>query len=191
MGIKVKAIERNVSFDKDAKNAKWAYVMQPVLYGQLNQEKAIEQASIISGLPKPVFNACLNAYGEVMTTWATEGHSVPIPGIGTMRFGIRATAVEDVALVSTGLITNRRVIFTPSSEIKEKLAKASISITCYDRNGKIVKQVGSEDKDDVEDNTGKDDNKENPSTPSGSDKTEGGSGSSSSGSGDGEHTEFD
>ena len=33
MGIKVKAMERNVAFDK--KTEKWMFVMQPELYGQL------------------------------------------------------------------------------------------------------------------------------------------------------------
>ena len=31
--MKVKAIERNVAFNKDAKEPKWAYVMQPEYYG--------------------------------------------------------------------------------------------------------------------------------------------------------------
>lgn len=185
MGIKVKAIERNVSFSKDTEKAKWAYIMQPELYGRLNKDKAIEQAAILSGMPRAVIQASVNAYAEVMTTWATEGHSVPIPGLGTMRFGIRANAVEDVALVSTGLVKSRRVIFTPSSEIKEQLAKASISITCYDRNGKIVKQVSSEDKDDIEDGND-DNNKQDPSTPS----TGGGTGDNT-GTSDGGHKELD
>ena len=37
MSIKVKAIERNVSFDKS--NEKWAYVMQADLYSKLSQSK--------------------------------------------------------------------------------------------------------------------------------------------------------
>ena len=42
MGIKVKAIERNVAFEKGKQ--KWAYVMQADLYGQLTQSKVIEEA---------------------------------------------------------------------------------------------------------------------------------------------------
>ena len=45
----------------------------------------------------------------------------------------------------------------PNADIKEELAKTSVNITCYDRNGKIVKQVTSADKND----TGEDDNKDN------------------------------
>lgn len=56
-----------------------------------------------------------------------------------------------VGEVATSLITNRRVIFTPSVDIKRELQETSIQITCYDRNGKVVKNVTSDDKGDVED----------------------------------------
>ncbi len=150
MGIKVKAIERNIAFDK-SKEAHYAYVMQPELYGQLGQEKVIEQAALNAGMPKPAMRAAVNAYGEVVKTWATEGHSIPIPGLGTMRFGVRSKSVDNVADVKATLITSRHVIFTPSTDIKKELAETPVSITCYDRNGKVVKTVTSEDNNDVED----------------------------------------
>ena len=40
--------------------------------------------------------ACWDAAGEVIKAWATEGHSVALPGLGTMRFGIRAKSVAKV-----------------------------------------------------------------------------------------------
>ena len=150
MGIKVKAIERNIAFDK-SKEAHYAYVMQSELYGQLGQEKVIEQAALNAGMPKPAMRAAVNAYGEVVKTWATEGHSIPIPGLGTMRFGVRSKSVDNVADVKATLITSRHVIFTPSTDIKKELAETPVSITCYDRNGKVVKTVTSEDNNDVED----------------------------------------
>ena len=154
MGIKVKAIERNVNFGKDNKE-NWMYVMQPELYGQLAQDKVIAQAALNSGMPKPAMQAAVNAYGEVVKAWATEGHSIPIPGLGTMRFGVRSNAVDDVTKVKASLITSRRVIFTPNSDIKKELAETPVTITCYDRTGKIVKTVNSADKDNVEDDNDK------------------------------------
>ena len=94
---------------------------------------------------------CWDAAGEVIKAWCTEGHSVAVPGLGTMRFGVRAKSVPTVGEVATSLITNRRVIFTPSVDIKRELQETSIQITCYDRNGKVVKNVTSDDKGDVED----------------------------------------
>ena len=163
MSIKVKAVERNVSFDKNVE--KWAYVMQAELYSKLSQSKVIQEAAMRSGISKVSINAAWDAIGEVIKAWATEGHSVAIPGLGSMRFGLRATSVSDVNRVGSGLITSRRVIFTPNVDIKEELARTSVSITCYDRNGNIVKRITSTDEGNVED-------PENP-TPGGGDENEG------------------
>lgn len=150
MSINVKAVERKLAFDK--KNEKWAYVLKPELYSQLSQSKVIQEAALRSGISKGVINAAWNAIGDVVKTWATEGHSVAIPGLGSMRFGLRSVSVDDVSKVSTSLITTRKVLFTPSVEIKEELANTSINITCFDRTGKQVSKVTSKDDGDVEDN---------------------------------------
>lgn len=149
MAIKVKAVERNVAFEKGAE--KWAYVLQADLYNKLSQAKVIQEASLRSGISKGAINAAWDAIGEVIKAWATEGHSVAVPGLGSMRFSIRSTSVANVNKVGADLITARRVIFTPSVEIKDELKKTSINITCYDRNGEIVKRVTSTDDSDVED----------------------------------------
>ncbi len=171
MAIKVKAVERNVSFDKTKE--KWAYVMQADLYNKLSQSKVINEASLRSGISRGSINAAWDAIGEVIKAWATEGHAVAIPGLGSMRFGLRASSVSDVNKVGTTLITSRRVIFVPNTEIKDELAKTSINITCYDRNGDVVKRVTSSDDGTVEDN-------ENEETPNGGGDTPNGGGSNSS-----------
>ena len=174
MSIKVKAVERNVSFDKSKE--KWAYVMQAELYSKLSQSKVINEAALRSGISKGSINAAWDAIGEVVKAWATEGHTVAIPGLGTMRFGLRATSVTDVNKVASSLITTRRVIFTPNTDIKDELARTSINITCYDRNGEVVKRVTSSDEGNVEEEP------EDPNDNGGgsSDNTGGGSGNSGS-----------
>lgn len=186
MGIKVKAVERNIAYaSKSAGKEVFAFVMQPELYGQLAENKVIEQAALNTGLPKAVMETAVKGYGAVVGIWATEGHSIPIPGLGTMRFGVRAKSVSSVDDVKASLITSRRVIFTPNVEVKKMLAETPVSITCYDRNGNIVKSVTSDDKNDVEDPENPD-NKDN--TGAGSDTGKGdtpGSGSTDdSGKGD-------
>ena len=145
MGINVKAVERKIAYLSKEKDV-YMYVMQPMFYNKLTPEKVIQEAAIRGGLTTAVMKVAYSALSEVLKAWATEGHSVAIPGLGTMRFGLRADAVKSVDEVSSKLITLRRVIFTPSVEIKQELANTSISITCYDRNGKIVKTVTSDDK---------------------------------------------
>ena len=165
MAIKVKAIERNVAFEKDKE--KWAYVLQPELYSKLSQSKVITEAALRSGISKGAINAAWDAIGEVIKAWATEGHAVAIPGLGSMRFGLRASSVADVNKVGSDLITTRRVIFVPNVDIKDELKRTSINITCYDRNGEVVKRVTSSDDGTVEDPEGGDDNPGGGETPSG------------------------
>ena len=125
----------------------------------------IKEAALRSGVSKGIMQACWDAAGEVIKAWATEGHSVALPGLGTMRFGIRAKSVAKVDEVKAGLVTSRRIIFTPAVDLKEELAGTAIQITCYDRDGKEVKRVTSTDPGTVEDsdNGGSTD----PTTPSG------------------------
>ncbi|MBO6124898.1 MAG: DNA-binding protein [Bacteroidaceae bacterium] len=152
MALKVKAVERLLKFSNDENDhGKYRYVMKPEMYGSLTQAKVIKEAALRSGVSQGVMKACWDAAGEVIKAWATEGHSVALPGLGTMRFGLRSKAVENVNEVKTGLISSRRIIFTPSTDLKEELANTAIQITCYDRNGKEVKRVTSTDDGVVED----------------------------------------
>ena len=179
MALKVKAVEKNIKFDKNSEGV-WRYVMQPDLYIALSQAKVIKEAALRSGVSQGVMKACWDAADEVIKAWATEGHSVALPGLGTMRFGLRAKSVEDVNKVNTGLIKTRRIIFTPSQDLKDELADTAIQITCYDRNGDIVKRVTSADAGEVEDT----ENEDNGTTDSGSQNSgsQSGSGSENTGS---------
>ena len=139
--LKVKAQEKLQKIGTYA--GTYRYIMMPELYTALTQEKVIKEAALRSGVSKGVMQACWDAAGEVIKAWATEGHSVALPGLGTMRFGLRAKSVEKVDEVKSGLISSRRIIFTPDTELKEELAKTAVQITCYDRDGKEVKRVTS------------------------------------------------
>ena len=146
MSIKVKAIETDLSHfsDKDGKSLGYRYVLKPELYSKLSESKVISEAALRSGVSKGVMSACWDAAGEVIKAWATEGHSVAIPGLGTMRFGLRSESVADVNDVASKMITSRRIVFTPSVDLKQELKQTSINITCYDKDGNIIKRVTSD-----------------------------------------------
>ena len=166
--MKVKAVERKLKFTKDENDpGVYRYVLQPDLYTSLSQAKVIKEAALRSGVSRGVMQACWDAAGEVIKAWATEGHSVALPGLGTMRFGLRSKAVEDVNDVKSSLITARRIIFTPAVDLKEELAATAVQITCYDRNGNEVKRVTSDDDGNIEE-------PENGTTGNGSTGNEGG-----------------
>ena len=179
MSLKVKAVEKLVKFSKNDPGV-WRYVMSPDLYIALSQEKVIKEAALRSGVSRGVMQACWDAAGEVIKAWATEGHSVALPGLGTMRFGLRAKSVEKVEDVKAGLISSRRIIFTPAIDLKDELANTSIQITCYDRDGKEVKRVTSADAGTVEDPESDNNSTGTDSQGSGSDNTQNGGNTQSS-----------
>ena len=186
MALKVKAKEKLQKIGKYANS--YRYVMMPELYSTLTQDKVIKEAALRSGVSQGVMQACWDAAGEVIKAWATEGHSVALPGLGTMRFGLRAKSCETVNEVKTSLIKSRRIIFTPDTDLKDELHNTSIQITCYDRNGEVVKRVTSSDPGTVEepegdttgDNEGENENGSNSGT-SGTSETGGDSNGGSNG----------
>jgi predicted histone-like DNA-binding protein len=149
MAIKVIAQRRELKIGKNPGVKK--FVMRPDLYIPIQEKKVFAEASTHSGISAGVIKAAWDAAGEVIRTWATEGHSIPIPGLGTMRFGVRSKAVENLEDVKTSLITTRRIVFTPNVEVKDELKNTSIQITCLDEDGNVLKRVTSGDSGEVED----------------------------------------
>ena len=127
------------------------FVMRPDLYSPIQEKKVFAEAATHSGISAGVIKAAWDAAGAVIRTWATEGHSIPIPGLGTMRFGVRSKAVENLDDVKSALITSRRIVFTPSVDVKEELKNTAIQITCLDEQGNVLKRVTSGDSGDIED----------------------------------------
>ena len=187
MALKVKAVEKKVKFSKNDPGV-WRYVMSPEMYSNLSPSKVIKEAALRSGVSRGVMQACWDAAGEVIKAWATEGHSVALPGLGSMRFGLRAKSVEKVEDVKTSLIKTRRIIFTPTVDLKDELKNTAIQITCIDRNGNEVKRVTSADAGDIEDPEGENQNGEGTENGGSTDTGNGGStnqgGSDNTGGGD-------
>ena len=161
MSLKVKAKEREMKVGLYA--GTYRYVMVPEIYSALAQEKVIREAALRSGVSQGVMQACWDAAGSVIKAWATEGHSVALPGLGTMRFGLSAKSVADV------------------NDVKSSLIK-----TCYDRNGKEVKRVTSADDGIIEDNNDEDSTGEDDggSTTTGGNSGSGGTTTGGDGGGD-------
>ena len=180
MAIKVIAQRREV---KLGKNPGKKFVMRPDLYSPIQEKKVFTEASTHSGIPAGVIKAAWDAAGEVIRTWATEGHSVPLPGLGTMRFGVRSKAVENLEDVKTGLISTRRIIFTPNVDVKDELKNTSIQITCLDEDGNVLKRVTSGDSGEIEDPENGGSNENQNGSNENQNQNENGGGSNGGGSG--------
>ena len=185
MAIKVIAQRREV---KLGKNPGMKFVMRPDLYIPIAEKKVFSEASTHSGISAGVIKAAWDAAGEVIRTWATEGHSVPLPGLGTMRFGVRAKAVAELEDVKTNLISVRRIIFTPNVEVKDELKNTSIQITCLDEDGNVLKRVTSGDSGEIEDNEGE--NNENTQNGEGGSENQGSQNGNEGGNSQNQGTSF-
>ena len=188
MAIKVIAQLREV---KLGKNPGKKFVMRPDLYVPIAEKKVFQEAATHSGISAGVIKAAWDAAGEVIRTWATEGHSIPLPGLGTMRFGVRSKAVEKLEDVKANLISVRRIIFTPNVDVKDELKNTSIQITCLDEDGNVLKRVTSGDSGDIEDTENENSGSTNSGSGSGSGSNTGGNtsgdnnGGNTGGGGDG------
>ena len=149
--------------------------MRPDLYIPIAEKKVFSEAATHSGISSGVIKAAWDAAGEVIRTWATEGHSVPLPGLGTMRFGVRSKAVEKLEDVKANLITTRRIVFTPNVDVKDELKNTAIQITCLDEEGNVLKRVTSGDSGTVEDPENENENENSGSENSGSSSENSGS----------------
>ncbi len=173
MAIRVRGLRRKLNVG----NKNYAYTLYPDNYGMLDKSKMIEEAALRSGMSKGVMQACWDAAGEVIKAWITEGHSVPIPGLGSMRIGLRARSAAELKDVNTELILRRRILFTPSIEIKRKINEMGVYISeVRDENGVLVYPLPNN-----KPNGGNPDNKPN----GGGDNTpSGGGGNNPNGGGD-------
>ena len=181
MAIKVIAQLREL---KIGKNPGKKFVMRPDLYSAIAEKKVFQEAATHSGISSGVIKAAWDAAGEVIRTWATEGHSVPLPGLGTMRFGVRSKAVDNLDDVKTGLITTRRIIFTPNVEVKDELKNTAIQITCLDEDGNVLKRVTSGDSGNIEEDGGEHQSSENPENGGGTENGGNQNGGNTGGGGD-------
>lgn len=103
MAINLKAKETLIQVGE--MKGQYRFILGTELYNKLSESKVIKEAAIRSGVSVGVMQVCWDAAGEVIKAWCTEGHSVAVPGLGTMRFGVRAKSVPTVGEVATSLIT--------------------------------------------------------------------------------------
>lgn len=116
------------------------YVMTVDHYSTLGAEKIIRYASETCGIPKAALRQAWEALGCVITAWVLEGHIVEIPGLGNIRAEVRAKAQSKPEDVTESDIFRRKLLLTPTKEIKDVLNATPVRITCCDSGGNEVKR---------------------------------------------------
>ena len=138
--IQINAKQQKLQFVKNGP-AEYRYVMHVNQYSKLSESKVLDEACAHSGIGRGALKGAWDAIGDVIRSWVTEGHSVTVPGLGTIRFSVQAKSVTDVNDVAKSLITSRKVVFTPNSDILATLKATRVQITCIDKDGNVVKRV--------------------------------------------------
>ena len=113
------------------------YVMKVDHYSTVGAEKIIRYASETCGIPKASLRASWEALGQAITSWVLEGHIVEVPGLGNIRAEVRAKAQSKAEDVTESDILRRKLLLTPTKEIKDALNATPVRITCRDREGEV------------------------------------------------------
>ena len=131
------------------------FVMKVEHYNTMDAEKIIDYAAETYCIPRGMLRASWEAIGQVVSTWALEGHIVEIPGLGNIRAEVlpygqaqaeRAKAQKEAKDVSIDDVFRRKLLLTPTKAIKDQLNATTLDITCFDMDGREVKRnVNQED----------------------------------------------
>lgn len=121
------------------------FVMKVDHYGVFDADKIIKYVNETQCIPKAQLRAAWEALGDAICTWTLEGHIVEIPGLGNIRAEVRASARKHASDVSTNDIIRRKLLLTPTKEIKNALNSAALSITCYDTEGRVVRRTDGDE----------------------------------------------
>ena len=70
MALNLKAKETLVQIGKYM--GTYRYVLSPVIYNKLSEDKVVEEACVRSNLAKSVLQSAWNAIGDVIQAWATK-----------------------------------------------------------------------------------------------------------------------
>ena len=111
------------------------YVMKVDHYSTVGAEKIIRYASETCSIPKASLRQAWEALGSVITAWVLEGHIVEIPGLGNIRAEVRAKAQSKPEDVTESDILRRKLLLTPTKEIKDALNATPVRITCWGSEG--------------------------------------------------------
>ncbi|MBQ9640471.1 MAG: HU family DNA-binding protein [Bacteroidaceae bacterium] len=121
--IRLSSKKKKIGYSK-----KVAYVTTAKRYNTIHADELIQLCAKDCGLTDAQIAVGCRAYTQEVRQLLFNGHSVQIGNLGTFRIGFRAKAVENAEDVSTDLIRRRRVIFTPSPELREELNKVGFIV---------------------------------------------------------------
>lgn len=124
--MKYKLIQKANPLKPDSKR-KW--YASPIKKGTINNYQLSKGMAAKSSMTRgAVLNVIENIVDEI-PFYLTEGYSVNLNNLGTLRISLSSNGVENPEDFSEKNIKNPKVIFTPSPEFKETLLNMKLEIS--------------------------------------------------------------
>lgn len=98
------------------------YVTRAVKRGNIDGDTFMDEAAEDSTLSKASVRAASVAMAQQFRELLFRGYNVEVPGVGTFRVSVRATAQEKLESAGAGTVTSRRILYTPCTTLRKALA---------------------------------------------------------------------
>jgi len=96
----------------------------PVNQGTTSQRQIAEDIVALSSLSRGDVSNVIDNLLDTVPKYLLMGKSVNLSGLGTFRLSFSSKAVDAPEQFNTNMISDMKVIFTPSPELKTAISKA-------------------------------------------------------------------
>lgn len=117
--MKYKLIQKPNPLEPHVQQRKW--YASPVKEGTVNNDQLSRDIAARSPFPRSVVMNVIEKIADEIPRYLTEGFSVNLSDLGTLRLSLSSEGVDTPEKFSTENIENVRIIFTPSPEFKRTL----------------------------------------------------------------------
>lgn len=102
------------------------YVAHLKSYSRISPDEIIKMTAKNQGVSEANVASSFYALAATIKQFVLEGHVVDLGPIGTFRASINCTAEKNREDLSPRSVTRRRIIFHPSSELRDALYQAKV-----------------------------------------------------------------
>lgn len=117
--MKFKVVKQRVTVN----DKKEMYVAHPVYGNKITTEELIKMAANDNQVSEASMAAAIYAFQKEMIQLLLNGHPIQFGVLGTFRLSASTKASENNSKFSADCITRKRVIYTPSKEMKNEIER--------------------------------------------------------------------
>ncbi|MDR2388888.1 MAG: HU family DNA-binding protein [Tannerellaceae bacterium] len=141
--MKYKIIQRVNPQDRTQSN----WYATPVNDGRIDKNDLSKEIVNISALSRGDVSDAIESLLDVIPKYLLMGKSVSLGELGTMRVSFGSKGVEDPKKFHTNLISGVRIVFTPSTELKDQLNRMHFELSHGQDNDPETDDNNDEDDD--------------------------------------------